>query len=64
MTQEQPRNQEVYTEEEVEIEVGRDAASGQLEPVHVAEGDRYGAIVHRFKRIIARGPLGRFVKRR
>lgn len=58
------QDQEPYREELVEVKVGRDAGSGEFEPTYVAEGDRQGGIVHRFKRVIARGPLGRFVRRR
>lgn len=55
---------EPYSEEEVKGEVGRSAASGEFEPTYVSEGDKRGSVTHRFKRIIARGPLGRFVRRR
>lgn len=60
----QPRNAESYSEETIDIEVGRSAGSGEFVPAYVARGWKDRFIVHRFRRLIARGPLGRFVKRK
>lgn len=58
----QPRNAESYSEEEVEVTVGRDDMSGLFATEWDARGDK--GVIHRFKIRVARGPLGRFVKRR
>ncbi len=51
-----------YREEEIKVKVGRDDMSGLFATEWDARGDR--GIIHRFKIRVARGPLGRFVKRR
>lgn len=58
------QDQEPYSEETIEQDIGRSAGSGEFAPVYVARGWRDRFIVHHFVRLIARGPLGRFVKRR
>jgi hypothetical protein len=63
----EPRNQEFFSEgelseEEVKAEVGRDAESGAFIPAYEASGNPSTSVIHRWRRRIFRGPLGRFVK--
>lgn len=58
MTNEPPRNQEFYTEDE--IEVGRDNITGEFMPANESKASP-SKITHHFKRW--RDRLGRFVKR-
>ena len=59
----EPRNAEFHSEGElVDVDVGRDAASGKFEEVFKSDGNPRGAVTHKWRRRIFRGPLGRFVK--